>query len=99
GATDLAVTHGAIEFERVSFDYGDGRPVLRDLSLSVAAGETVALVGPSGCGKTTLVSLLERLHAPVTGRVLVGGCDVRLCTAGPACRAAKGSGWRSPAAC
>jgi ABC-type multidrug transport system fused ATPase/permease subunit len=40
----------------------------------------VALVGPSGCGKTTLVSLLERLHAPTAGRILVDGVDVRGCT-------------------
>jgi ATP-binding cassette subfamily B protein len=80
GAIDLAVTRGAVEFERVSFAYGDGRPVLREVSLSIAAGETVALVGPSGCGKTTLVSLLERLHAPASGRILVDGMDVRGCT-------------------
>jgi ATP-binding cassette subfamily B protein len=80
GARDLLVTHGAVRFENVSFDYGDGRPVLRDLNLSIAPGETVALVGPSGCGKTTLVSLLERLHAPTTGRILVDGMDLRDCT-------------------
>jgi ATP-binding cassette, subfamily B, bacterial len=80
GASELSVTHGAVAFEGVSFDYGDGRPVLRDLTLSIAPGETVALVGPSGCGKTTLVSLLERLHAPTAGRILVDGVDVRECT-------------------
>jgi ATP-binding cassette subfamily B protein len=80
GARELVVTRGAVAFERVSFDYGDGRPVLREVSLSVAAGETVALVGPSGCGKTTLVSLLERLYAPTAGRILVDGVDLRDCT-------------------
>jgi ATP-binding cassette subfamily B protein len=79
-ARDLAVTQGAVRFENLSFDYGDGRPVLHDLTLEVAPGETVALVGPSGCGKTTLVSLLERLHAPTAGRILVDGCDIRGCT-------------------
>jgi ATP-binding cassette subfamily B protein len=80
GARDLVVTAGAVCFQGVSFDYGDGRAVLRNLTLSVAPGETVALVGPSGCGKTTLVSLLERLHAPTAGRILVDGVDVRDCT-------------------
>jgi ATP-binding cassette subfamily B protein len=79
-ARELVVRAGAVTFDNVSFDYGDGRPVLRELSLAVAAGETVALVGPSGCGKTTLVSLLERLHAPTAGRILVDGMDVRECT-------------------
>jgi len=80
GARELVVARGAVHFDRVSFDYGDGRPVLRDISLSVAPGETVALVGPSGCGKTTLVSLIERLHAPTSGRILVDGVDLRDCT-------------------
>ena len=80
GAQDLVVHAGAVSFENVSFAYGDGRPVLRDVSLSVRPGETVALVGPSGCGKTTLVSLLERLHAPSSGRILVDGVDIRSCT-------------------
>lgn len=79
-ARNLVVGRGEVRFEAIDFHYGDGRPVLRDVSLAVAAGETVALVGPSGCGKTTLVSLLERLHAPTGGRILVDGVDVRECT-------------------
>jgi ATP-binding cassette subfamily B protein len=80
GAQDLVVAQGAVQFEGVSFAYADGRPVLRDVNLAVRPGETVALVGPSGCGKTTLVSLLERLHAPAAGRILVDGVDIRSCT-------------------
>jgi ATP-binding cassette, subfamily B, bacterial len=80
GARDLAVTEGAVRFEGVSFAYGEGRPVLRDVSIAIEAGQTVALVGPSGCGKSTLVSLLERLHAPTAGRILVDGVDLRGCT-------------------
>jgi ATP-binding cassette, subfamily B, bacterial len=80
GAADLVMPRGAVQFDAVSFDYGDGRPVLSEVSLSIAPGETVALVGPSGCGKTTLVSLLERLYAPTAGRILVDGMDVRDCT-------------------
>lgn len=79
-ARELVVTRGAVTFEDVSFHYADGQPVLRNISLAIAPGETVALVGPSGCGKTTLVSLLERLHAPTGGRILVDGTDVRDCT-------------------
>ncbi|MBK6006753.1 ABC transporter ATP-binding protein [Ramlibacter ginsenosidimutans] len=79
-AQELAVTAGGVTFEHVSFGYTEGRPVLRDISLTVQPGETVALVGPSGCGKTTLVSLLERLHAPTAGRILVDGVDIAHCT-------------------
>jgi ATP-binding cassette subfamily B protein len=75
-ARDLVVTAGAVEFRHVSFGYDPRHPVLHDVSLVVRPGETVALVGPSGCGKTTLVSLLERLHAPTLGRILVDGQDV-----------------------
>lgn len=81
GARELVVTRGEVVFERVGFHYGDGRPVLRDVSLTVAPGETVALVGPSGCGKTTLVSLLERLHAPTAGRIRIDSHDLAGCTA------------------
>jgi ATP-binding cassette subfamily B protein len=80
GAADLVVTQGSVRFENVCFAYGEGRPVLRDIALEIAPGQTVALVGPSGCGKTTLVSLLERLHAPTAGRILVDGVDLRRCT-------------------
>jgi ATP-binding cassette, subfamily B, bacterial len=79
-APELVVTQGAVTFEGVCFAYGDGRQVLHEVTLEVAPGETVALVGPSGCGKTTLVSLLERLHAPTSGRILVDGVDIRGCT-------------------
>jgi ATP-binding cassette subfamily B protein/subfamily B ATP-binding cassette protein MsbA len=67
----------AVRLEGVCFAYEPGRPVLHDVSLSIAPGETVALVGPSGGGKTTLVSLLLRLYDPQAGRVRVGGQDLR----------------------
>ena len=67
---------GGIEFRNLSFLYGD-REVLRDVSFTVAAGETVAIVGATGSGKSTLVSLLPRLHNPPRGTVFIDGRDVR----------------------
>jgi ATP-binding cassette subfamily B protein len=70
---------GAIAFEGVSFAYASRPDVaaLRDFSLDVAPGETVALVGPSGAGKTTIFNLLLRFYDPSAGRVRVDGVDVR----------------------
>ena len=67
---------GEVEFRGLSFGY-DGTPVLHDVDLRVAAGQTVAIVGPTGSGKTTLVSLLPRLFDAPPGTVLVDGRDVR----------------------
>ncbi|HXR98360.1 MAG TPA: ABC transporter ATP-binding protein [Terriglobales bacterium] len=72
---------GDIRFERVSYIYpaGDAAPAryaLEDVTFSVAAGETVAVVGPSGGGKTTLMDLLLGFHAPTGGRILLDGRDL-----------------------
>ena len=67
---------GAIEFRNVTFLYGN-REVLSDVSFSVKAGETVAIVGATGSGKSTLVNLLPRLHNPPRGTVFIDGRDVR----------------------
>ncbi len=68
---------GRITFERVTFSYGDGRVVLRDIDLDIAPGEVLAVVGPSGAGKTTFCNLIPRLWDVTEGRVLVDGRDVR----------------------
>ena len=77
GAIDAGPLHGEVTFDRVSFAYGGGRPVLSDVSFTVRPGELVALVGPSGAGKSTIVSLMTRLYEPTAGRVLIDGHDVR----------------------
>ncbi|MEZ6038087.1 MAG: ABC transporter ATP-binding protein [Planctomycetota bacterium] len=66
-----------IEFDAVSFAYGDGPPVLREVSFQAKPGEHVAIVGPTGAGKTTLLTLVSRLRDVVGGSVRVDGVDVR----------------------
>jgi len=69
--------NGTLEFSNVTFGYDAGKPVIHDLSLKVAAGETVAIVGATGSGKSTLVNLLERMYDPEQGRILLDGHDLR----------------------
>ena len=69
---------GDIEFRGVSYTHpGSTDPVLQDIDLHIAAGETIALVGPSGGGKTTLASLLPRFYNPTTGNILLDGTDTQ----------------------
>ncbi len=63
-------------FERVSYAYRKGEPVLRELSFQVAAGEAIGIIGPSGAGKSTLIQLLLQLRRPDSGRFLVNGENV-----------------------
>ena len=77
GARPLSAIQGAIRLERVSFGYEPGQPVLRDVSLDIRPGQTVAIVGATGAGKSTLVSLVPRFFDVWGGRVLVDGQDVR----------------------
>jgi ATP-binding cassette, subfamily B, bacterial len=68
---------GEIVFERVSFDYENGRKVLDDVSFAIAPGQRVALVGPSGSGKSTVASLLLRFYDPRSGEIRIDGVDIR----------------------
>jgi subfamily B ATP-binding cassette protein MsbA len=78
GTRALGRARGEVEFRDVSFEYAAEKgAVLRDVSLSVPAGATVAIVGRSGSGKSTLVSLLPRFYDPSAGSVLIDGVDIR----------------------
>lgn len=77
GAHDVKRLEGRISYDRVGFAYDAERPVLKDISLDVSAGQTVAFVGPSGAGKTTLVSLLPRFYEVTSGAITIDGVDIR----------------------
>jgi ATP-binding cassette subfamily B multidrug efflux pump len=75
--TSLADARGAIEFRGVSFAYpGTERLVLDDVSFTVEAGASIAIVGPTGSGKTTIVALLSRLYDPTSGTILLDGIPI-----------------------
>ncbi len=65
-----------VKFEQVNFSYTD-KPVVRDFNLTVKAGQLIALVGKSGAGKTTVTNLLLRFHDPQTGRITIGGTEIK----------------------
>ena len=73
----LPRVRGAIELRQVSFAYVPDEPVLRDVSLRIPAGQTVAIVGATGAGKSSLVGLLARFYDPQLGQVLLDGVDIR----------------------
>jgi ATP-binding cassette subfamily B protein len=73
-----AALDGAIDIRNLTFGYPKtGQPVLKEISLRIDAGQTVAFVGGTGSGKSTLISLLPRLHEPPPGTVTIGGVDIR----------------------
>jgi subfamily B ATP-binding cassette protein MsbA len=76
-AVKLPRLEGKLEFENVSFAYGHNPPLLRKITATVEAGQTLALVGPSGSGKTTLINLIPRFYDVTLGAVKIDGHDVR----------------------
>ena len=76
---DFIVPDGSIEFRHVDFSYkkDSEQPVLKDIQLSIAAGETIGIIGGTGSAKTSLVNLISRLYDVTKGEILVGGKDVR----------------------
>lgn len=79
GTKDMNVTDPLIEFENVTFQYPDnqGEPVLKDITLSIKKGETLAVIGETGCGKSSFAMLIPRYYDPINGVVRIGGTDVR----------------------
>lgn len=69
---------GEIRFENVGFQYPDGTWALQNVTFTIPAGQSLALVGPSGAGKSTLADLLLRFYSPTTGRILLDGKDIQL---------------------
>jgi ATP-binding cassette subfamily B protein len=76
-APPLSVTDGAVEYDDVTFGYGEDDPVLDDVSFTVDGGDTVALVGPTGAGKSTVMKLLLRMYDPDDGAVRIDDQDLR----------------------
>jgi len=74
-AEEFPPIRGEIRFQKVSFSYGEGPPILENFNLEVAPGETLALVGETGGGKSTIVSLVGRFYEPTAGKILVDGID------------------------
>jgi subfamily B ATP-binding cassette protein MsbA len=77
GAMALALRPRTLALRHVAFSYREDRPILTDVSATIAPGEMVAFIGPSGMGKSTLLNLLPRLYDPTSGAILLDGIDLR----------------------
>ncbi|MUO81413.1 glucan ABC transporter ATP-binding protein/ permease [Agrobacterium vitis] len=80
GNRDLKSVRGDVEFRHVSFDFANTTQGVKDVSFTVKAGQTIAIVGPTGAGKTTLINLLQRVHEPQQGQILIDGADISTIT-------------------
>jgi len=76
-AKPLPQIKGSVTFDSIVFEYEAGRPALKNISIDVQAGQSIALVGHTGSGKSTIINLLCRFYDPVQGRVLIDGTDIR----------------------
>ena len=78
GSRTIKRTKGHVEYRNISLSYqNDAMPVLRDVTINIPEGKTIALVGHSGSGKTSLIRLLPRLYEPTSGDILIDGIDIR----------------------
>ena len=77
GARDVATVKGDIRYSRARFGYQESQPILKDLTIDIRAGETIAFVGPSGAGKTTICALLPRFYEVTGGSISIDGIDIR----------------------
>ena len=76
GSKKMSRATGDIHFENVSFSYSNNKPSLKNITLSIKQGETIALVGSTGSGKTTLVNLLTRFYNPTDGKIYIANEDI-----------------------
>ena len=77
GARKAPKFSGKIEFKNVTFCYSPDKPIIKDVSFKIEAGQIAGIVGPSGAGKTSVISLIPRFYDPVSGQILIEGTDVR----------------------
>ncbi|OLP42627.1 glucan ABC transporter ATP-binding protein/ permease [Rhizobium oryziradicis] len=76
GTVDLPPVRGDVEFRDVSFDFANTTQGVKHVSFQAKAGQTIAIVGPTGAGKTTLINLLQRVHEPQEGQILIDGVNI-----------------------
>ncbi|MEM3570246.1 MAG: ABC transporter ATP-binding protein [Thermoproteota archaeon] len=76
-AEEITIRQGMVEFRNVTFQYANGKPVLKNVSFKVNPGEKIAILGATGSGKSTLVYLIPRFYDPASGSILIDGVDIK----------------------